>query len=326
MGVDEEIFPLASMTGTLKLMAVLAHPDDESFGTGGSLAKYASEGVETYVVTATRGERGRYHDGTQNPGPDAMGRIRAQELMDAADVLGVREVSFLDYIDGDLDQADPNEAISRIVGHLRRVRPQVVLTFDQAGAYGHADHIAICQFTTAAAVAAADPEYLPGHGEPHAISKLYYFCWSEPEWAAYQTAFKKFTMTVDGVAQIAGLLFEQLGKLVHSDLAALQSSPCVVVVVRRIDRPYEVGRYPDLFFIGVEGIEWARCEHPTEVEDQISYAHSLVGTDIAGHLVWWTGKGDSLSAVRVGIKGGHPERHFQRRRVHQLGQLFIGRH
>ena len=192
------------MTGTLKLMAVLAHPDDESFGTGGSLAKYASEGVETYVVTATRGERGRYHDGTQNPGPDAMGRIRAQELMDAADVLGVREVSFLDYIDGDLDQADPNEAISKIVGHFRRVRPQVVLTFDQAGAYGHADHIAICQFTTAAAVAAAaDAEYLPGHGEPHAISKLYYFCWSEPEWAAYQTAFKKFTMTVDGVERQA---------------------------------------------------------------------------------------------------------------------------
>ena len=191
------------MTGTLKLMAVLAHPDDESLGTGGSLAKYGSEGVETYVVTATRGERGRYHDGTENPGPEAMGRIREQELMDAADVLGVEEVSFLDYMDGALDQVDPNEAIGKIVQHLRRVRPQVVLTFDQAGAYGHADHIAICQFTTAAAVAAADAEYLPGRGTPHAISKLYYFCWSEPEWAAYQAAFKKLTMTVDGVERQA---------------------------------------------------------------------------------------------------------------------------
>ncbi len=118
------------MTGTLKLMAVLAHPDDESLGTGGSLAKYGSEGVETYVVTATRGERGRYHDGTESPGPEAMGRIREQELLDAADALGVEEVSFLDYMDGDLDRVDPNEAIGKIVQHLRRVRPQVVLTFD----------------------------------------------------------------------------------------------------------------------------------------------------------------------------------------------------
>ena len=154
------------MTGTLKLMAVLAHPDDESLGTGGSLAKYGSEGMETYVVTATRGERGRFYDGTENPGPEAMGRIREQELLDAADVLGVEEVSFLDYMDGALDQVDPNEAIGKIVQHLRRVRPQVVLTFDQAGAYGHADHIAICQFTTAAAVAAADAGYLPGQGTP----------------------------------------------------------------------------------------------------------------------------------------------------------------
>jgi LmbE family N-acetylglucosaminyl deacetylase len=195
--------PRVSVTDTLKLMAVLAHPDDESLGTGGSLAKYASEGVETYVVTATRGERGRYHDGTENPGPEAMGRIREQELLDAAKVLGVREVSFLDYMDGDLDQADPKEAIGKIVQHLRRVRPQVVLTFDQAGAYGHADHIAICQLTTAAVIAAADAGYLLDLGTPHAVSKLYYFCWSEPEWAAYQAAFKKLTMTVDGVERQA---------------------------------------------------------------------------------------------------------------------------
>ena len=113
------------MTGTLRLMAVLAHPDDESLGTGGSLAKYGSEGVETYVVAATRGERGRYHDGTEDPGPETMGRIREQELLDAADVLGVEEVSFLDYMDGALDQVDPKEAIGKIVQHLRRVRPQV---------------------------------------------------------------------------------------------------------------------------------------------------------------------------------------------------------
>jgi LmbE family N-acetylglucosaminyl deacetylase len=203
LSVNEDILIAAGMTNTLKLMAILAHPDDESLGTGGALAKYASEGVETYVVTAIRGERGRYHDGTENPGPEAMVRIREQELLAAADALGVKEIIFLDYMDGDLDRADPNEAIGRIVQHLRRVRPQVVLTFDQAGAYGHADHIAICQFATAATVAAADAEYLPEHGTPHAVSKLYYFCWAEPQWAAYQAAFKKLTMTVDGVERQA---------------------------------------------------------------------------------------------------------------------------
>ena len=106
------------MPDALKLMAILAHPDDESLGTGGALAKYASEGVETYLLTATRGERGRFHDGTSNPGPEAMGRIREQELMAAADVLGIREVHFLDYLDAELDKADPREAIGRIVKHL----------------------------------------------------------------------------------------------------------------------------------------------------------------------------------------------------------------
>ena len=187
------------MADGLKLMTVLAHPDDKSLATGGSLAKYGSEGVETYVVSATRGERGRYHDGSENPGPEAMGRIRERELMDAAEVLGVKEVGFLGYMDGDLDQTDPDEAIGKIVQHLRRVRPQVVLTFDQAGSYGHPDHIAICQFTTAAAVAAADADYRPDQGAPHAVSKLYYSCWSAPEWAALEAAFKKLTMTVDGV-------------------------------------------------------------------------------------------------------------------------------
>jgi hypothetical protein len=71
--------------------------------------------------------------------------------------LGIREVNFLDYIDGDLDQADPAEAITKIVSHLKRIRPHVVITFDPNGAYGHPDHIAICQFTTAAVLAAADP-------------------------------------------------------------------------------------------------------------------------------------------------------------------------
>jgi LmbE family N-acetylglucosaminyl deacetylase len=188
------------MAKTLRLMAVLAHPDDESLGFGGTLARCAAEGVQTYLVTATRGERGWTGDPDANPGPEALGRLREGELRAAAKELGLREVRFLDYVDGELDQADPEEAVRRIVGHLRRVRPQVVLTFDPQGAYGHPDHIAICQLTTAAVLAAADPQFEAEQGgRAHRVSKLYYMVNSVERWAAYQAAFGDLVMHVDGV-------------------------------------------------------------------------------------------------------------------------------
>jgi LmbE family N-acetylglucosaminyl deacetylase len=178
---------------TPRLMAVLAHPDDESLGVGATLAKYASEGVEVSLVTATRGDAGRYGHhrpgDPDHPGASALARIREQELRAAASVLGVQDVALLDYRDQQLDRANPHEAIGSIVEHLHRVRPNVVITFGPDGAYGHPDHIAICQFTTAAVVAAAEP----------AISKLYYIAWPASAWAAYQSAFKKLTSTVDGI-------------------------------------------------------------------------------------------------------------------------------
>ena len=185
---------------TLKLLCVLAHPDDESLGNGGILAKYAAEGVETYVLTATRGERGWFGPPEDNPGLAALGQIREGELRAAAAVLGVREVALLDYIDGDLDQADPAEATAQIAAHIRRIRPQVVVTFDPNGAYGHPDHIAICQFTTAAAVAAADPTYEPGQGHPaHRVLKLYYMAGGRELYTQYESIFGDLVMHIDGV-------------------------------------------------------------------------------------------------------------------------------
>ncbi|HEU5099064.1 MAG TPA: PIG-L family deacetylase [Roseiflexaceae bacterium] len=188
------------MAQPLRLMAVLAHPDDESLGTGGALAKYAAEGGETYLVTATRGERGWQGVPADNPGLAGLGAIREVELRNAVRALGIRELHFLDYIDGDLDQADPGEAIAKIVGHLRRIKPQVVLTFGPAGAYGHPDHIAISQFTTAACVAAADPGYTSaGELAPHAVAKLYYMCISRALAEAYEAVFGDIVMNIDGV-------------------------------------------------------------------------------------------------------------------------------
>ena len=146
------------MSSALRLMAILAHPDDESLGVGGTLAKYAAEGVETFLVTATRGQKGRFRghrDPPEHPGAERLGEIRERELRAAAAVLGVGDVAVLDYQDQALDRADTREAVEAIAAHIRRVRPHVVVTFGPDGAYGHPDHIAISQFTTAAIVAAA---------------------------------------------------------------------------------------------------------------------------------------------------------------------------
>src|SRR6185295_8264555 len=194
---------------TLRLMAVLAHPDDESLGVGGTLAKYAAEGVEVSLVTATRGQSGRYRGlppgDDRHPGADALAAIREKELRAAAAVLGVHEVSLLDYRDQHLDRAAPPAAIADIVAHLRRVRPQVVVTFGPDGAYGHPDHIAVSQFASAATVAAADPEFAVEGADapPHAVQKLYYIAWPASTWSAYQAAFRQLVSTVDGVERHA---------------------------------------------------------------------------------------------------------------------------
>jgi LmbE family N-acetylglucosaminyl deacetylase len=194
-----------------RLLAILAHPDDESLGLGGILARYASEGVETFVVTATLGQSGRFRglrpDDPRHPGRVALAEIRERELRAAAAVLGVRDLSVLDYLDQQLDRVDPREIVRRLAGHIRRIRPQVVVTFGPDGAYGHPDHIAVSQFTTAALVAAAAPGGTavgdPASGDerdaPHAVSKLYYLIWSEASGSAYAQAFGRIVPVVDGV-------------------------------------------------------------------------------------------------------------------------------
>lgn len=165
---------------TMRLLVIFAHPDDESMGMGGTLAKYSAEGVETYYVCASRGERGWCGPEEQNPGLDAIGKIREKELTAAVKELGMKGLYFLDYIDGEVDQADHTEAIEKIVGHIRRIEPQVVVTFPPDGNYGHPDHIAIGQFTSAAVVCAADASYQDSQNlPPHRVSKLYYMVDSE---------------------------------------------------------------------------------------------------------------------------------------------------
>lgn len=184
-------------------MGILAHPDDESLGMGGAFAKYASEGVDTYLLTATRGERGRFGTQPESPGMGVVGKTREQELLAAAKVLKIKEVSFLNYIDGDLDKASPQEVIAKISTHIRRVQPQVIVSFGPEGAYGHPDHIAISQFATAAIIKAADPSFQTEKYAPFCISKFYYIAWPPAKWDAYQAALKQLSAMVDGNRRIA---------------------------------------------------------------------------------------------------------------------------
>ena len=174
----------------LSLMAVFAHPDDESFGIGGTLARYGSDpNVRVVLVCATRGEAGEISD-PKLASSERLGEVREQELRCACRTLGVEELYFLDYRDSGmagtpenkdpraLAQADFDEAVGKVVAHIRREKPDVVVTFDENGGYGHPDHIAIHFIAKAAFASAADPgqyeEQLEDGLQPYQASKLYY--------------------------------------------------------------------------------------------------------------------------------------------------------
>lgn len=184
----------------LKLMGIFPHPDDESLGMGAAFAKCSGEGVQTTLLCATRGERGWPGPAETAPSPEALGRIREGELRCAAHQLGLHEVWFLDYVDGDVDQAPPLEIATRIAGHFRRIRPHVVVTFSPDGGYGHPDHIALAQFTAAALVCAADASFDDGFAQPaHRVSKFYHMVDSTALVQAARDAIGGLGMTIDGV-------------------------------------------------------------------------------------------------------------------------------
>lgn len=187
------------MSTNLRLMAIVAHPDDESLALGGTLVAYAAQGVETSVVMATRGERGWFGYPDVYPGPAKLGQMREAELRKATQYLGVTDLAFLDYLDGELADADADEATAKIVAEIRRFRPDVVVTFGPDGLYGHPDHIAISQLTTSAVMCAADPSYSWSAGAPHRISKLYYRIFTQDESTKYLAAFGDVSMEINGV-------------------------------------------------------------------------------------------------------------------------------
>ncbi|TES88844.1 MAG: GlcNAc-PI de-N-acetylase [Anaerolineales bacterium] len=173
------------MTENKKILVVLAHPDDESFGMGGTLAYYAHQGVEVHLVCATRGEVGEVPP-EMLEGFESIAQLRENELRCAANTLGLTGVHFLEYRDSGMPGTPDNdhpealvrapldEVASKVTRYIREIRPDVVITFDPVGGYHHPDHIAIHKATVRAFYAAGDPQSFPNGHEPFQPEKLYF--------------------------------------------------------------------------------------------------------------------------------------------------------
>ncbi|MCV7196239.1 mycothiol conjugate amidase Mca [Mycobacterium angelicum] len=173
----------------LRLMAVHAHPDDESSKGAATLARYADEGHRVQVVTLTGGERGEILNPAMDL-PDVHGHIheiRRDEMARAAEILGV-EHSWLGFIDSGLPKGDPppplpdgcfalvplEESTEALVRAVREFRPHVMITYDEHGGYPHPDHIRCHEVSVGAYEGAGDYRLFPDAGEPWTVSKLYY--------------------------------------------------------------------------------------------------------------------------------------------------------
>jgi N-acetyl-1-D-myo-inositol-2-amino-2-deoxy-alpha-D-glucopyranoside deacetylase len=177
-----------------RLLLVHAHPDDESIGTGATMAKYAAEGAHVTLVTCTLGEEGEILvpelEHLASDRDDGLGQHRIGERDAAMAALGVADARWLGgpgrWRDSGMMgtpqnerpdsfwQSDPAETVGELVRIVREVRPQVLVTYDDNGGYGHPDHIQAHRVTVAAFEAAGDPERYPDAGEPWQPSKLYY--------------------------------------------------------------------------------------------------------------------------------------------------------
>ncbi len=182
------VMPDSRRTSTLsdrRMLISFAHPDDEAFSCAGVIKLNQLQGIHTTLVCATKGEAGEISS-PDLASPENLGLVRERELREAADHVGVDELIFLGYRDsgmaGTEANAHPNAfmnapasaVVARLVRLIRNLRPQVVITFDPTGGYGHPDHIASNRHTTAACAVAADPNHAPELGPAWQVQRIFY--------------------------------------------------------------------------------------------------------------------------------------------------------
>lgn len=203
-GPQPEPVPWRAVTGQLRLLTIHAHPDDEASKGAATVGRYVAEGVEATLVCCTGGEAGDI----LNPAMDRpevrenMAEVRRAELAASAEAIGFDEVVMLGYRDSGMPDspanADPrcfarapeDEAVGRLVGIIRRVRPHVILTYgDEQSGYPHPDHLRVHDISIIAWDAAGDPDRFPDAGDPWTPSKLYYSTWARARFTALHDAF-----------------------------------------------------------------------------------------------------------------------------------------
>jgi len=251
------------MTANRSILAVLAHPDDETFGTGGTLALYAHRGVDVHLICATRGEVGEMPPDMM-AGFNTIGEKRESELRCAGGTLGLKSIFFLGYRDSGMPgtednhhpralAAQPVETVAaEVAGYIRRLKPQVVITFDPIGGYYHPDHIAIHKATVRAFELAGDANFVSDGLEAYAPQKLY-----------FQTISRNFLRFMVSLMRLFGRDPRKFGTNKDIDLAAIAEVD--IPITTRIN-----------------------CREVAGIRDAASACHaSQGGTSMAGGIVGW---------------------------------------
>jgi len=178
-----------------RLLAIFAHPDDEAFAAGGTIAKYTQECVITELICATSGEAGR--TGGLAESREALARIRRDECRESCRILGIRDVHFLGYVDKELKDADTTEAQQKIVEVIRTFKPDVIFTFGpEGGGNEHIDHKAISNLAFDSFKLAGDSNAFPG-STPHRTAKFYYVTAKVTPWREMTATFLPATAVID---------------------------------------------------------------------------------------------------------------------------------
>lgn len=251
------------MTEKRTILAVLAHPDDESFGTGGTLALYARRGVDVYLICATRGEVGEMPEDMM-AGFNTIGEKRESELRCAGETLGLKSIFFLGYRDSGmpntpdnnhpqaLDAQPVDQVAAEVAYYIRKLQPQVVITFDPIGGYYHPDHIAIHKATVRAFDLAGDANFVTNGLDAYSPRKLY------------------FQTIPRGFMRAAIFLWKMFGR-----------------------DPHKFGANRDIDMAAIAAVEFPistriNCGTVAEIRDAASACHaSQGGTSMAGGVSGW---------------------------------------
>ena len=249
------------------VLSLFAHPDDETFGPGGTLARLADEGHALHLMCATRGESGSIGK-SSSYGRRRLAALREAELEAAREVLGIRSLEIIGLPDGGLRRLEPETLVLPFVRAIRTFRPDILITFHADGISGHADHRTVTARTLTAWERAADRAFAPHLGEPHATPRVW--AYSIPDSAARRVTHRKLYSVpdeaVDAVLEVSAyspvkrravevhatqkLFIEDMERRLGG-LGALWGRECFVLAASRVPLPGKAPRPVEDLFAGM---------------------------------------------------------------------------